>query len=120
MPQRSLTALPRMARWVLPAFALALMGCSQTSSPETTATAIAAPARAEIRTCRPDPALLAPQSPPDCVFRRGDLKTADPDLWAKMKIEYERQCYQLAEKRVRERLGQLQAAARCEAESASR
>jgi hypothetical protein len=54
------------------------------------------------------------------VFRRGDLKTADPDLWAKMKVEYERQCYQAAERRVRERLARLQAASRCEAEAASR
>jgi hypothetical protein len=54
------------------------------------------------------------------VFRRGDLKTADPDLWAKLKIEYERQCYESAEKRVRERLARLQAASRCEAEAAVR
>ena len=59
-------------------------------------------AHAEAQLCRPEAALLVPQSPPDCVFRRGDLKTADPDLWAKMKIEYERQCYQAAERRVRE------------------
>jgi hypothetical protein len=54
------------------------------------------------------------------VFRRGDLKTADPDLWAKLKIEYERQCYQAAERRVRERLTRLQAASRCETEAANR
>jgi len=54
------------------------------------------------------------------VFRRGELKTADPDLWAKLKVEYERQCYQDAEKGVREQLGRLQAAARCEAKTATR
>jgi hypothetical protein len=54
------------------------------------------------------------------VFRRGDLKTADPDLWAKLKIEYERQCYEGAERRVRERLTRLQAASRCETEAANR
>jgi hypothetical protein len=62
--------------------------------------------------------MLVPQSAPDCVFRRGDLKTADPDLWAKLKIEYERQCYEAAERSVRERLARLQAASRCETEAA--
>ena len=57
---------------------------------------------------------------PDCVFRRGDLKTADPDLWAKLKVEYERQCYQAAEKRVRGQLARLQAASRCETDPAIR
>jgi hypothetical protein len=94
--------------------ALALAGCAQASSPETVPAASPPQAHAEAQLCRPEPALLSPQSPPDCVFRRGDLKTADPDLWAKMKVEYERQCYQTAEKRVRDRLGRLQAASRCE------
>jgi hypothetical protein len=49
------------------------------------------------------------------VFRRGELKTADPDLWAKLKVEYDRQCYAAAERRVRERLTRLQTASRCEA-----
>ena len=60
---------------------------------------------------------MAP-SPPDCVFGRADLKTLDPDQWARLKVEYERQCYQRAEKTVRERLRQLQAASRCDAAAA--
>ena len=32
------------------------------------------------------------QSAPDCVFHRAELKTIDPDQWARLKIEYERQC----------------------------
>ena len=63
--------------------------------------------------CRPDPALLAPQSAPDCKFGRAALKTLDPDQWARLKLEYERQCYQHAEKVVRERFRLLQAASRC-------
>jgi hypothetical protein len=99
--------------------ALALAGCAQASPPDPSP-ANAPQAHAEAQICRPEAALLSPQSPPDCVFRRGDLKTADPDLWAKLKIEYERQCYEGAERRVRERLTRLQAASRCETEAANR
>jgi hypothetical protein len=56
-----------------------------------------------------DPALLTPQPAPDCDYKRSDLKTVDPDEWARLKAEYERQCYQDAEKTARERLGLLQA-----------
>ena len=64
---------------------------------------------AQPRIRRLDPALLAPQPAPDCEYRRTDLKTVDPDEWARLKTEYERQCYQDAEKATRERLGLLQA-----------
>lgn len=65
---------------------------------------------------RPDPALLAPQPAPDCEFKRSDLKTVDPDEWARLKVEYERQCYQNAEKAARERLVLLQTSSICEIE----
>jgi len=42
-----------------------------------------------------------------------------PDQWTRLKLEYERKCYQNAEKIVRERLRLLQAATRCEAEPRS-
>jgi hypothetical protein len=102
------------------ALAFVLTGCAQASPPDTAPAASTPQAHAEVRICRPEAALLSPPSPPDCVFRRGDLKTADPDLWAKLKIEYERQCYQAAERRVREQLARLQAASRCETEAAVR
>ena len=57
---------------------------------------------------RLDQALLAPQPVPDCEYKRADLKTVDPDEWARLKTEYERKCYQDAEKAVRERLSLLQ------------
>ena len=119
MHDMSGTTRPRWRRGLPIAFAFVLAGCAQASAPETTA-ASSPQAHAEAQLCRPDPALLVPQSAPDCVFRRGDLKTADPDLWAKLKVEYERQCYESAEKRVRERLGRLQAAHRCETTAATR
>ena len=99
---------------VLPALAV-LAACAPTTSPEAAQAAVA-PARAEMQEnliCRPDPALLTPQSAPDCKFGRQDLKTIDPDQWARLKIEFERQCFQQAEKMVRERLRLLQAARRC-------
>jgi hypothetical protein len=66
------------------------------------------------QTCRPDRALLTPQPAPDCGFGRSDLKTLDPDQWARLKLEYELKCYKDAEKLARTRLQQLQAATKCE------
>jgi hypothetical protein len=65
---------------------------------------------------RPDLALLSPQPAPDCEFNRSDLKTVDPTEWARLKVEYERQCYLDAEKAARDRLALLQAASTCEVE----
>lgn len=120
MPDKPGQLRPRWRRGVPVAIAFVLAGCAQASPSEPAPAATAPQAHAEARICRPEAALLLPQPSPDCVFRRGDLKTADPDLWAKLKIEYERQCYERAERQVRERLAQLQAASRCETEAAIR
>jgi len=69
---------------------------------------------------RPDPMLLAPQPAPDCEFKRSDLKTVDPDEWTRLKVEYERQCFQDAEKAARERLVLLQTSNFCEIEPVPR
>jgi hypothetical protein len=69
---------------------------------------------------RPDLALLSPQPAPDCELKRSDLRTVDPDEWARLKVEYERQCYQNAEKAARERLALLQASSTCEIEPVQR
>jgi len=71
---------------------------------------------AEPKIRRPALALLSPQPVPDCEFKRSDLKTVDPDEWARLKVEYERQCYLDAEKAARERLALLQASSTCEIE----
>jgi hypothetical protein len=71
---------------------------------------------AEPKIRRPDPALLSPQPAPDCELKRSDLSTVDPAEWARLKVEYERQCYQNAEKAARERLVLLQASSTCEIE----
>jgi hypothetical protein len=112
------TAWPRLMRLISTALIITLSGCAQGPAPETPQTAPAE--RAEPGFCRPDRALLAPQPAPDCAFRRAHLKTMDADLWARLKIEYERECYQNAEKVVRHRLRLLQAANLCEAQSARR
>jgi hypothetical protein len=73
---------------------------------------IRAPRQAEQRVRHPDPALLEPQSAPNCEYKRADIKSVDPDEWARLRTEYERQCFQDAEKAVRDRLSQLQDAVR--------
>lgn len=78
------------------------------------------PPPAELRVRRPDPALLAAQPAPQCAFTNTDLKAVDPDQWERLKTEFERKCYQDAEKAARDRLGQLQAASTCEIERVPR
>jgi hypothetical protein len=92
---------------------LALCACTPASAPETAQAGIA-PGGPERSICRMNPALLAPQSAPDCKFGRPELKTVDPDEWARLSVDFERRCYQQAERTVRERLRLLQASARCE------
>ena len=98
----------------------ALSGCAQSSTPDPLHAQANSQMQSETRTCRPNPDLLVPRSAPDCVFRRPELKTLDSDQWERLKIEYERQCYQDAEKLVRDRLRRLQAVnRRCEAQRTS-
>ena len=78
------------------------------------------PPPAEMRVHRPDPALLTAQPAPHCEFTNTDLKAVDPDQWERLKTEFERKCYQDAERADRDRLGQLQAASTCEIERVPR
>jgi hypothetical protein len=124
MPDHVATAL-RIARRLAAALcaSAALAGCAPTQAPET-AQAATTPMRTEVSEiptiCRPDPALLTPPSAPDCKFGRPELKTVDPDQWARLSVEYERQCYLRAERTVRERLRLLQLSARCDAATGRR
>ena len=128
----SLPSRPLMVSVV--ALAMALGGCARNPAHrelnpvqrEVKTTHVRAPARArphaetpqpvELRVRRPDPALLAVQPPPNCEINRTDFTTVDSDEWARLKTEYERQCYQDAEKAARDRLSQLQASSTCEIE----
>jgi len=103
---------------------LAISGCAGNapqpeSRSEPIRSGLAAPAT-DSQMCHIDRALLVPARAPDCGFGRSDLKTLDPDQWTHLKVEFEKKCYQHAEKMVRERLRQLQVASRCGIEQASR
>ena len=102
----------RMPRRLSVALAIALGGCA----PHSTVLQSSSEPGAQI--CRPSPALLVPPSAPDCAFRRSALRTIDPSEFSRLKVEYEIQCYQSAERAVRQRLRLLQAANRCEVASA--
>jgi len=107
----------RLANPFAVACVLAVSGCAGNSSqPETRSEPISSPAQM----CHIDRALLIPPRAPDCGFGRADLKTVDPEQWTHLKLEFERKCFQNAEKITRERLRHLQAAAKCEIVSAQR
>lgn len=72
------------------------------------------PAQSELQACQSMRPLLEPQPAPDCEFRESNLKTVDPDAFARLKLDYERQCYRRAEKLARDRLRLLQHSNRCE------
>jgi hypothetical protein len=113
----------RSARPMSIAFAMALAGCAPQATElgqKQEAVPAVLPAAAETPVCRPSPALLVPQSAPDCAFKRSHLRTIDPGQWSRLKVVYEADCYQRAEKAVRERLRLLQAATKCEIQSARR
>jgi hypothetical protein len=60
----------------------------------------------------PDAALLKQQQRPDCEFKGPSAEAMDANELAVLKTEYERRCYQNAEKAARDRLNSLQAAVR--------
>jgi hypothetical protein len=101
---------PRLLTVSAIACAIALAGCASRSTQHEAEPVEAPPIR------RSDQALLAPQPAPDCEFRGADLKTMDPDVFARLKLDYERQCFQRAEKIARSRLRVLQVSNRCEVE----
>ncbi len=121
----ALAPLPARARRLLTlvviSCAMAVAGCARDPAQrEVKADPVpaATPARGypEVRIHRPARALLVSQPAPDCEFRGADRNTVDPDEFTRLKLDYERQCYQRAEKVARERLRQLQASSRCEIE----
>ncbi len=123
LPQRSALA-SRLSTLCALGCAMAVSGCApgsvQSEVKPDPMHAAAAPTltNSEVQMCRPDRALFAPQPAPDCGFGRSKLRTLDPEQWAYLKLEYERRCYKNAEKVARERLRRLQAATRCEVDSA--
>jgi hypothetical protein len=98
--------------------ALALSGCSTALvRPEIYAVSAAAPVHHHAEAnARRRHALLAPQAPPNCEFKGPDTDTdaVDKDLLIRLKLDYERHCYQDAEALVRNRLRELQASGLCD------
>jgi hypothetical protein len=112
---RFLSALaPRLLTVCAILCALTLAGCASNSAQREPGTepvrAAADPHRySELRIRRPDRALLAPQPAPDCGLRESEnSKSVDPDQLARLKLDYELQCYKRAEQLVRDRLRLLQ------------
>jgi hypothetical protein len=58
-----------------------------------------------------------PPPPPNCEFKGPEPETVDADQWARLKLDYERHCYEQAEEADRKRLEQLLASGKCRVES---
>jgi hypothetical protein len=57
------------------------------------------------------------EPPPDCEFKGPEPDTVDADQWARLKLDYERHCYEQAEEADRKRLEQLLASGKCRVKS---
>jgi hypothetical protein len=112
--------------------ALTIAGCSSYATPDKSAsiedksirdsstarrTAVANPPSGTHGSHR---ALVAARSAPNCELAGPDSDTIDPDLWARLKLDYERQCYKQAEMLARKRLRQLLASGQCGDTASSR
>jgi len=69
------------------------------------------------QTRRTNRTVFAQPPAPDCEFKGSGLHTVDPDQWARLKLDYERNCYEQAEALARKRLQQLLASGKCRVES---
>ena len=66
------------------------------------------------QTRRTNRTLFAQQPAPDCEFKGAEPETVDADQWARLKLDYERHCYEQAEALARKRLQQLLASGKCQ------
>jgi hypothetical protein len=117
---RRLTFVSNLLTLLAVSYVLALTGCAPHSAQRASnvnSAHASAPVHRYAEVCRSNRALLARQPAPKCEFGDPELETTDPDLWARVKLDYERQCYRNAETVVRNRLRLLQASVRrCEVE----
>jgi hypothetical protein len=60
--------------------------------------------------------VVAPQPAPDCELPEPQPDSVDADLWARLKLDYERHCYKQAEILARKRLQRLLASGKCRIE----
>lgn len=57
------------------------------------------------------------QPAPDCEFKGSEPDTVDADQWVRLKLDYERHCYEQAEEADRKRLEELLASGKCRVKS---
>jgi hypothetical protein len=110
--------VPKLLTPLLVLGAVAVAGCARNSSQVELKTSVAHK-QSESRVCRSEKLSLAPPTEPDCEFKGVDVNSVDPDQFSRLKLDYERQCYQRAEKIARDRLRRLQSSRRCEIRSGS-
>jgi hypothetical protein len=119
-------ALPTVARIRLGlsaiSIALTITGCSSYATPDKSAStedksirdsSTAPVAYPQSGTHGSHRALVAFRSAPNCELAGPEPDTIDADLWARLKLDYERHCYKQAEMLARKRLRQLLASGRC-------
>jgi hypothetical protein len=92
--------------------AFVLAGCAPQSEQHE---ATAASGKARSASCQAERSRLVSLPEPDCAFRVVRQGTVDADEFARLKLAYERQCYQRAERAARRRLQELQASRACAA-----
>jgi hypothetical protein len=131
-----LDALPTIGRMRLAlsaiSIALTIAGCSSYATPDKSAsiqnksirdgstahqTAVANPPSGTHGSHR---ALVAARSAPNCELGEPEPDTIDADLWARLRLDYERQCYKQAEMLARKRLRKLLASGQCGDTASSR
>ncbi len=109
--------------------ALTITGCSSYVTPNKSAStedrsirnsSAASVAYPQSRTHGSHRALLASRSAPNCELAGPEPDTIDADLWARLKLDYERHCYKQAEMLARKRLRQLLVSGQCGDISSSR
>jgi hypothetical protein len=126
----TLVAIARM-RLALSAISIALTitGCSSYATPDKSVStedkAIRNSSTSSVAHLRPGTheshrILLASRSAPNCEFAGPEPDTIDADLWARLKLDYERHCYKQAEMLARKRLRQLLASDQCRDAALSR
>ena len=109
--------------------ALTITGCSSYATPDKSAStedksirnsATASVAHPRSGTHESHRILLASRAAPNCEFAGPEPDTIDADLWARLKLDYERHCYKQAEMLARKRLRQLLASDQCRDAALSR
>jgi hypothetical protein len=124
--RKRIAALPALVRIRLGScavsIALTITGCSSYAAPDKSASTgnqstlysstapVADPQSATHRVRR---ALLAARAAPNCELAGPEPDTMDADLWARLKLDYQRHCYKQAEMLARKRLRQLLASGQC-------